>query len=145
MEKMPKSPLHRTVSAILYESLLAQLPRGYTVWKEEPLTLADSEPEPEISATRGDKRDFALVHPGTAELAVEVAVSSAALDRENASLYAEAAIKEYWIVLGNEKTVEIYRRPEQGSYAEKLLVGQDGTIECSSLSGVRVRVADLFV
>jgi Uma2 family endonuclease len=145
IEKMSKSPLHRTVSAILYESLLAQLPQGYTVWKQEPLTLADSEPEPDISVTRGHKRDFASAHPGTAELAIEVAVSSPALDRENASLYAEAGVKEYWIVLGNERKVEVYRRPEQGSYLEKVVVEQSEILECSSLSGVRIRISDLFV
>ena len=145
IEKMPKSPLHRTVSAILYESLLAQLPRGYTVWKEEPLTLADSEPEPDISITRGDKRDFASAHPSTAELAVEVAVSSPALDRENASLYAEAGVKEYWIVLGTERKIEVYRRPENGTYQEKRIVGHGETLERSSLPGLRVRVSDLFV
>src|SRR5689334_1804477 len=103
MEKMPKSPLHRTITSLLYKFLSGQLAQGYTVWKEEPLTLADSEPEPDISVTRGHESDFATAHPATAELAVEIAVSSAALDRENASLYAEAGVKEYWIVLGNEK------------------------------------------
>ncbi len=145
MEKMPKSPLHRTVSAIHYESLLAQLPRGYTVWKEEPLTLADSEPEPDISVTRGEKRDFASAHPSTAELAVEVAVSSPELDRENASLYAEAGVKEYWIILGKERKVEVYRHPKQGGYQDKVLVGENELIECSSLPGVRIQVSDLFV
>jgi len=145
IEKMSKSPLHRTVSAILYESLLAQLPGDFTVWKEEPLTLADSEPEPDISVTRGHKKDFASVHPSTAELAVEVAVSSSALDRENASLYAEAEVKEYWIVLGKERKVEVYRKPKQGSYQNKLLVGENEVIECSSLPGVRIKVSDLFV
>jgi Uma2 family endonuclease len=35
---------------------------------------------------------------------VEVAVSKPELDRENAALYAEAGVKEYWIVLGNKTT-----------------------------------------
>ena len=145
IEKMSKSPLHRTVSAILHELLLRQLPPGYSVWKEEPLTLADSEPEPDISVTRGSKGDFASAHPATAELVVEVAVSSAALDRENASLYAEAGVKEYWIILGNERSVEVYRTPEKGHYLQRRLCGLDETLECASLPMVRVRVSDLFV
>src|SRR5947208_2609812 len=145
IEKMSRSPLHRTIASLLYKLLPAQLAQGYTVWKEEPLTLADSEPEPDISVTRGHESDFATAHPATAELAVEIAVSSAALDRENASLYAEAGVKEYWIVLGNEKKVEVYRRPEQGAYLEKIVVEQSDTLVCSSLPSVRVRVSDLFV
>jgi Uma2 family endonuclease len=76
------------------------------------LTLADSEPEPDISVTRGQESDFASAHSTTAELAVEIAVPSPALDRENASLYAEAGVKEYWIILGKERKVEVYRRPK---------------------------------
>src|SRR5207237_1872964 len=61
IEKMSKSPLHRTIASLLYDLIVPQLPPGYSVWKEEPLTLADSEPEPDISITRGSKRDFATV------------------------------------------------------------------------------------
>lgn len=95
IEKMSKSPLHRTIASLLYKVILARLPAGYSGWKEEPLSLADSEPEPDISLTRGSESDFTSAHPTTAELVVEVAVSSPALDRENASLYAEAGVKEY--------------------------------------------------
>src|SRR6266446_533210 len=141
IEKMSKSPLHRTIGSLLYKRLLAQLPEGYSVWKEEPLTLADSEPEPDISVTRGRESDFASAHPSTAELAVEVAVSSATLDRENASLYAEANVKEYWIVLGLERQVEVYRRPENGRYQEKRVFGASDT-DCSSLPSVHLLVSD---
>jgi len=53
IEKMSESPLHRTLASRLYHWLFTQLPEGYSVWKEEPLTLADSEPEPDISVTPG--------------------------------------------------------------------------------------------
>lgn len=144
IEKMSKSPLHRTIASLLYKLLLVQLPEGYSVWKEEPLTLSDSEPEPDISVTRGKETDFAAAHPSTAELVVEVAVSSPALDRENASLYAEAGVKEYWIILGSQRQVEVYRQPEQGHYQEMRVFEADATIECASLPAVRIRVSDLF-
>ncbi|HEY2952446.1 MAG TPA: Uma2 family endonuclease [Verrucomicrobiae bacterium] len=144
IEKMSKSPLHRIIASRLYNLFLALLPNGFSVWKEEPLALADSEPEPDISVVRGAEADFLAAHPTTAELVVEVAVSGAALDRENASLYAEAGVKEYWIVLGSERKVEIYRLPEGGRYQETRLVGLNDTLESSSVPGVTIRVADLF-
>jgi Uma2 family endonuclease len=145
IEKMSKSPLHRTVASRLYKRLLAQLPEGYSVWKEEPLTLLDSEPEPDISITRGTDGDFAVAHPTTAELVIEVAVSSPALDRENASLYAEAGVREYWIVLATERGVEVHRQPKNGRYQEKRLLGSDGVLEPASVPSVRISVAELFV
>jgi Uma2 family endonuclease len=144
IEKMSKSPLHRAITSRLYKLLLAQLPEGFSVWKEEPLRFADSEPEPDISVTRGGESDFITAHPSTAELVIEVAVSSPALDRENASLYAEAGVKEYWIVLGAERRVEVYRQPAQGRYGEMLVAGVDETLAITSLPDLRVRVSDLF-
>ena len=144
IEKMAKSPLHRLVASLLYQLLLQCLPAGFCVWKEEPITLADSEPEPDISVTRGSPRDYGKSHPRTAELVVEVAVSSAALDRESASLYAEAGVQEYWIVLASDRQVEVYRQSVGGIYQEKKLFRADETIECAGVPGVRVRVSDLF-
>jgi Uma2 family endonuclease len=144
IEKMSKSPLHRIITSLLYKLFAAQLPSGFSVWKEEPLTLADSEPEPDITVTRGTESDFATSHPKTAELVIEVAVSSPALDRQNASLYAEAGVKEYWIVLGTERRVEVYRQPDGGRYQEMRVVNAGETIECVGLPGVRIQVADLF-
>src|ERR1044071_8122923 len=86
IEKMSKSPLYRIISWRLYKLLQSQLPEGYSVWKEEPLTFADSEPEPDISVTRGAEKDYTRSHPTTAELVIEVSIPSAALDRANASL-----------------------------------------------------------
>jgi Uma2 family endonuclease len=106
--------------------------------------LADSEPEPDISITRGERRDYSLGHPATAELVVEVAVSSPALDWENAALYAEAGVKEYWIVLGRERRVEVYRQPEQGRYKEAQTLGPDDWLECAAVPGARLQVREFF-
>ena len=93
---------------------------------------------------RGTESEWVTAHPATAELVVEVAISSLALDRENASLYAEAGVKEYWIVLGAERKVEVYGRPEGGRYQLTRLCGLEDALECSSVPGLRLRVAELF-
>jgi Uma2 family endonuclease len=144
IEKMSKSPLHRSVCSRLYKMLLAKLPAGYSVWKEEPLTLADSEPEPGISVTVGGDETYRDCHPGSAELVVEVAISSAVLDRANASLYAEAGVKEYWIVLAGKQQIEVYRDPENGTYRETILLESGATVECKPLRTVRFVVSELF-
>lgn len=144
VEKMSKTPLHRMVCSRLFKLLLAQVPKGCTVWKEEPLTFADSEPEPDISITRGTESDFASAHPSTAELVVEVTVSSPALDRANATLYAEANVREYWIVLANEQRIEVYRRPEHGRYQQMETRSIDATLACDAFPNLKVRLSDLF-
>lgn len=142
IEKMSKSPLHSTISQWLYDRLAAMAPQGFLVRREDPLTLADSEPEPDISVVRGAAEDYINAHPGTAELVIEVAVSSLALDRENASLYAEAGVKEYWIVLASSREVEVYRHPENGRYAEVQTFRSEQAIDSSSIPGVHLCLAD---
>ena len=144
IEKMAKSPLHCSMAKRLYDTISRMAPRGFIVRHEAPLTLADSEPEPDICVVRGAEADFFTAHPVTAEWVIEVAVSSVALDRENASLYAEAGVKEYWIVLASERTVEVYRRPEGGHYQETFLSGPNDTLECGSVPEIRIRLAELF-
>jgi Uma2 family endonuclease len=144
IEKMSKSPLHRSICSRLYKMLLAELPPGYSVWKEEPLTFKDSEPEPDISVTVGSEEAFNDKHPASAELVVEVAISSAVLDRANAALYAEGGVKEYWIVLAAKRQVEVYRRPEDGIYRDRTLLGGNRLLACTSLPMIKVQLAELF-
>jgi len=73
-----------------------------------------------------------------------VAVTSAALDRENASLYAEAGVKEYWIVLALERKVEVYCHPERGRYREVRLLDENETLQCTSIHTIEIPIADLF-
>jgi Uma2 family endonuclease len=144
IEKMSKSPLHSSLAKRLYDLIASRLPPGFVVRREDPITLADSEPEPDIAIVRGREADFFEAHPSTAELTIEVAVSSATLDRENASLYAEAGVREYWIVLGRDRQIEVYSRPQDGRYLEKHLHGLNDTIQCGSVPEIRIRVAELF-
>ena len=77
-------------------------------------------------------------------MVIEVAVSSPALDRENASLYAEAGVKEYWILLANQSQAEVYRSPESGRYRETSVAETNDTLECSTIPGMRLQVIELF-
>jgi Uma2 family endonuclease len=144
IEKMSKSPLHTSIGSALYEILQPQVPSDFWLRKEEPLTLRDSEPEPDISLVRGRRATFSTHHPSTAALVIEVAVTSAAEDRSLASLYAEAGVEEYWIVLPAKRRVEIHRQPEGGTYRNCTTVEGDATLECAAVPGVRVRLAELF-
>ncbi len=145
IQKMAKSPLHSSIAKRLYDGIAPVLPHGLVVRREDPLTLSDSEPEPDIAVVRGAVADFFKAHPTTAELVIEVAVSSPALDRENALLYAEAGVSEYWSVLGRERQVQVYRRPEKGRYQETRTCGPGDTLECASVPAVRFQVSALFV
>ncbi|MCW1884907.1 Uma2 family endonuclease [Luteolibacter flavescens] len=144
IEKMSKSPLHASVARRLFQILQDSLPEGHILLREDPLTFADSEPEPDLAIVRGVEEDFVTRHPSTAALVVEIAVTSIALDREKAAIYAEAGVAEYWIILPAERRVEIYRRPEGSSYRESRVMEGNGSIACEALPSLQVDLAEIF-
>ncbi len=144
IEKMSKSPLHSSVSRRLFRLIQAALPEHFILLRDDPLTLADSEPEPDLAVVRGDEHDFATRHPSTAALVIEVAVTSVAEDRSLASLYAEAGVEEYWIILPAARRVEVHRQPEQGAYRDHTIIEGDTMLECAAVPNVRVNLAELF-
>ena len=144
IEKKSKSPRHSSIARRLIKLLEPGIPAHCILLREDPLTLADSEPEPDLAIVRGHEQDFADCHPTTAALVIEIAVTSAAEDRSLASLYAEAAVEEYWIVLPVERRIEVHRRPQDGSYLDRAIVEGDTVLACASLPAIRIRLAELF-
>lgn len=142
--KMAKSPLHEFVAQKLMLLLMALLPKAFQVRHEGPLTLRDSEPEPDLSVVRGRLEDWVAAHPSTAQLVVEVAVTSGGVDESKAEIYAEAGIPEYWLVRAQERTVDIYREPTHEGYRVKLTLTAADTLQCASLPSVQFPIADIF-
>ena len=144
IEKGSKSPLHSSIARRLFMLLQGAIPPGFILLREDPLTFKDSEPEPDLAVVRGEELDFANSHPTTAELVIEIAISSVTLDREKAAIYAEAGVAEYWIVLPAERRVEVYRRPELGAYLEISVAQGDVLLTTVSLPEVKVGLVALF-
>lgn len=116
LKKMDKSPLHTLTVKKLVNALRPILPTGCELRKEEPLTLAHSEPEPDIAIVEENSYDPAQCHPSTAQWVIEVALSSEAIDREKATIYAEAGVPEYWLVLPEKKILERFTNPGGDAY-----------------------------
>lgn len=132
-QKMPKSPFHSFLVQLLHEILLRSLPAGHLVRTEQPITCADSEPEPDLAVIKGDKEDFRHAHPRTAELVVEICVASHEYDRSKLHAYASAGVREVWLVLAPEKQIEVHRKPVDGKFAEQEALGPGGRLSCVTL------------
>jgi Uma2 family endonuclease len=144
VEKMSKSPLHTFYSKRLYRLLQNVVPVGYSVQKEDPLTLGDSEPEPDLAVVLGGEEDYIHHHPNTALLIVEVAASNERLDREMASIYAEADVSEYWILLVQKQAIEIYHTPVNGVYQSCNVYGHGEEITSTAIPGWKLKVSEIF-
>jgi Uma2 family endonuclease len=109
----PQGSAHYTAIGLVEDALRSALGPEWLVRSQGPLALGeDSEPEPDVSVTRGRRRDFRDEHPSRPVLVVEVAEWSLALDRDHkGSLYARAGVADYWILNLCDRVLEVYREP----------------------------------
>jgi Uma2 family endonuclease len=115
---------------------------------QNPIMLADSEPEPDVCLLR-PKADFyasGKPRPADALLVIEVADSSLERDRDvKGPLYAENGVSEYWIVNVIDRCIEVYRRPRpDGTYGDVRTLRPGDMIDVAALPGVSVAVADIL-
>lgn len=145
IDKMSRSQLHIYLIRRLYDLLLdlAKTAEVFVI-KEDPLTLGDSEPEPDLAVIAGRRRDFDHVRLTTALLTIEVAVTSLGLDHAKADLYAEADIPEYWIVLAKRDAVEVYTAPVNGVYTQCRTYRRGETLQSATLPALHVEIDALF-
>lgn len=133
--KMPKNPPHRATTRLVRTALENILPPGWYVDSQEPITLSNSEPEPDIVVVRGDTRQYLDRHPGAEDIAMVIEVSDTTLQRDRTvkkRIYARAGIAIYWIVNLVEEQVEVYSQPivevEQPDYSQRLDFGRSAVI-----------------
>lgn len=144
VKKMAKSPLHTWLVEFLYDALRRCLPPGWRVRLEQPLTFTSSEPEPDLAVVCGTLNDFRNAHPATAELVIEVALSTVEVDRQKAGIYAAAGVKEYWLVLPDTRGVEVYREPTDNGYQQRLTVTPPERLESTAVARFGVALVELF-
>jgi Uma2 family endonuclease len=142
--KMSKSPLHSFLVQLLQDLLHGVVPDGFVVRTEQPITCVDSEPEPDLAVVRGQVADFRLAHPRTAELVIEVCVTSADYDRSKLRAYASVGVKECWLVLGREKLIEVHRQPSGGQFAERTLHGPGARLTSAAVPSFTVDLSKLL-
>lgn len=112
--KMSINPTHRVATRNVRLAFERAVPPGYYVEQQQPITLATSEPEPDVSVVRGSSEDYADRHPGPSEVPVVVEVADASLPRDKSEkkrIYAQAAIPTYWLVNLASRRIEVYTEP----------------------------------
>lgn len=145
IDKTPKSQWHiRLLRRLLHLVQMALADLEAFVSKEDPLTLVDSEPEPDLAVVGGRELDYDHVRLTTALLVIEIAVTSLALDRAKAALYAEANISEYWIVNAQAQTIEVYTEPVGSLYTQRRDYRVNEALVSTALPALSVDLAALF-
>ena len=106
---------------------------------QNPIRLADSEPEPDVVLLAPRADEYATDKPGSADafLIVEVADTSLDYDRNvKGVLYAENRVTEYWIANLVDRGLEVHRQPRpDGTYADIRTVRLGDTADVAACRG----------
>lgn len=114
VQKMPKKPGHSGATRKAREKLKSAVPLGWFADSQEPITMDDSEPEPDLAVIRGNPSDYIKRHPNPQEVGMIGEIADASLARDRGSkkrLYARAKIPVYWIINLIDRIVEVYTEP----------------------------------
>jgi Uma2 family endonuclease len=149
--KMPKNPPHRISTKLLRAALENIIPMGWYVDSQEPITLTDSEPEPDVIVVVGQTTDYRDRHPYATDLDIVIEVSDSTLERDRTlkqRIYAKSMIPTYWILNLIERQLEVYTQPDPigEKFSQCKILKEKETVKVT-LKGVEIGsifVGDLF-
>ena len=146
-EMAPENPIHSGSILRLSDRLKKLFTHEPVIISQgHPITIEDSEPEPDIAILKYRDEYYCDQHPGADEvyLVIEIANSSLNFDRENKKqIYAKARIIEYWIVDLNSNALIVHRDPTGNDY-NSIETKSTGTITTVAFPRIEVEVEKIF-
>lgn len=115
----PEGPLHHSLNWEIADYLRDLLAGVALVSEAHPITLADSEPEPDIAVVRLPRSQYRYRHPMTEDIYWLVEISDTTLDYDlgtKKKAYARGRISEYWTVDTNNKLIRVFQQPQGDDY-----------------------------
>lgn len=148
VSKMPICDPHIDCMDRLIRLLVPVLLQRVAVTFQNPIHLADSEPEPDVvlKPLPDAKSRYTKPDPSDVFLIIEIADSSLDNDRNvKGPLYAENGIVEYWIVNLVDDCLEVHRGPQtDGTWSDVRTLRRGDTVDLVALPGVAFTVADIL-
>lgn len=142
IEMSPEGVSHSFCNQSLADYLRSLLNRQAIVNERYPITLDNSEPQPDLAIIQSPREIYGQHHPYPENIywLVEISNSTLQFDRTTkANIYARNSIREYWIVdLVNKKLI-VHTMPNGSSY-QKIVEYEDGTIYTQAFPDLAIAI-----
>jgi Uma2 family endonuclease len=145
-EMSPEGPLHTSINIKAVKYLRSLLEGLAEVREAHPITLANSEPEPDVAVVKLPESLYDTRHPQPNDIywLIEIADRTLTIDLgRKKKAYALAGIEEYWVIDVASQKLRIFRSPQGASYADFSEVMQ-GTVTPLAFSSLEVSVERLL-
>jgi Uma2 family endonuclease len=143
-----KGTAHRSALGITDHLLKSRLEKRAWVAIQDPVKLNNrSEPEPDIAVVKIDPLNYADHHPTPSEvyLIIEVADSSFKFDTEvKAKAYAQAGIKDYWVLDVINRQLWIFRNPTQAGYQNIVSFPENEIVSPLEFLDLQILISDML-
>jgi Uma2 family endonuclease len=119
LEASPEKPLHSGINSRLFEYLYDRFRDRAKVRLNLPITLSNSEPEPDLVICRLNENEYLDFHPNSNDIYAVIEISNSTLKFDlinKQKIYANDEIVEYWVVDFNNRQIKIFREPVNGEY-----------------------------
>jgi Uma2 family endonuclease len=147
IEMSPEGIPHSFTNDSIAEYLREQLRGIAKVREAHPVTLDDSEPEPDISVVRLPNTIYAQHHPYAQDIYWLIEIANNSLDKdlnEKRTLYASSGIPEYWIVDLKHKKLWVFTKPQNDDYSQ-IQELTSGTITPLAFPNIVIEIARLLI
>lgn len=141
----PEGEFHRFVNHRGVNYLREMMKGKAEVFEAHPITLADSEPEPDIAIVRLPDTRYLKHHPYPEDIywLVEVADTTLTYDLDTKrKLYAASGIKEYWVINVADRQLTVFRDLQKSEFLTQNVVS-DGIIHPTAFPSVAIEVHKL--
>src|SRR5215213_5411690 len=146
IRRMTIGSKHASTVKRLNKIFINQLGENAIVSVQDPIHIDEyNEPEPDIALLKPRTDFYAESHPEPEDvlLVIEVSDSTVDFDREvKRALYAEAGIREFWLVNLKENTVECHSQPKNKTYRLTQISEKGETLKSVSIENLRLKVED---
>jgi Uma2 family endonuclease len=147
IEMSPEGVPHRFTNHTVVKYLRSLLTDLAEVFESHPITLDNSEPEPDITIARLPEIIYAQHHPYAEDIywLVEIANKTLIKDlSEKTITYARNGILEYWVIDLPHKKLWVFTNPQDDHYLNKLEL-TTGTINPVSFPNIKIEIERLIV
>ena len=142
----PEKPIHSSRIDTVANYLRNKFQGIAKVREAHPVTLDNSEPEPDIAVVRFEADNYSNRHPYPQDIYLLIEVSNNTLNKdleEKPVIYAQNGIAEYWVIDLPHNKLWIFTQPEQNGYANKQEI-VTGQINPVSFPDLRIEVSKLL-
>ncbi|NEP74241.1 MAG: Uma2 family endonuclease [Okeania sp. SIO2G4] len=116
---IPEEPIHRFINHRAVKYLRYILGNQAEVMEAHPITLVDSEPEPDITVVHSPDTLYLDRHPYSEDIYCIIEIADSTLQKDlgtKKTLYANSGIEEYWVIDVAKKNLKVFRNLMNNQY-----------------------------